>query len=73
MSNKGWFLIDAKAFNCFHLENETKERNLTTGVLTIEGLYCGKEVLVKIKNGIAMVTVDNGILLRLNSTLLMSC
>lgn len=69
MANITWFIVNAKVFHWFHLENETKERNLTTGILTIKGTFRNKDVTVEVKNGLARVMADDGILPRLEAAL----
>jgi hypothetical protein len=70
MSNIGCFFVDPKCFHWFHLGSETREKDLATGVLTIRGWFCDRHwVVVEIKNGIAKVSADNGILPRLEQIL----
>ncbi len=59
------FITKAGVFHWFHLENETRNRDLTTGILTITGDYGRHKVIVEIKNGLAKVMTDAGILVNL--------
>ncbi len=65
----GCFFVSPAVFHWFHFDNEVKERSLETGILTIKGTFRNKDVTVEVKNGLARVMADDGILPRLEAAL----